>query len=652
MTDVTPPPSRTRAAAAPDLLAAVVESSDAAIVCTDPDWVVVSWNPAAERLFGYAAAEMVGRSILDLVPPDLHAEARGVVEAVRAGARVEPYEAVRLRKDGRPVHVSVNPWPVRDAGGAFVSLAAIYTDLTDRRRSAARLRAVVSSMSDGLVLADPAGNLVEWNPAALRMHGYESQDEVRRPLSDFAGTFVLSPPGGQPLPPADWPMARVLRGEVLTDVELNVRRTDTGRQVVLSYSGSPVRGPDGAVEMGVLTIHDVTERRRLEEQFRQAQKMEAVGRLAGGVAHDFNNLLTVINGYSDLLLDALPAGDPTRDLLDEIRKAGERSAGLTRQLLAFSRKAVVAPRILDLNALVLDMEQMLRRLIGEDVALAVKPQIRLGTVRADAGHLEQVLMNLVVNARDAMPRGGRLTVETRNADLDEAYARTHAGVRPGRYVLLAVSDTGHGIPADILPHLFEPFFTTKGPGQGTGLGLATVHGIVQQAGGHVGVYSEVGVGTTFKVYLPRLADAAGNPAPMSALRPPSRGTETILLVEDEGGVRALTRHVLQAAGYTVLEAADGAEAVRLAAAHRGRVHLLVTDVVMPGVGGRELAGRLAAGQPGLKVLYLSGYTDDAVVRHGVLEEHVHFLQKPFTPAALAHKVREVLDRGPDATAPG
>jgi two-component system, cell cycle sensor histidine kinase and response regulator CckA len=643
MTTVTPPPARTLATAQA-LLAAVVESSDAAIVSTNPDWVVETWNPAAERLFGYAAAEMVGRPILDLVPPDQHAESRRVMEHVRDGGRVAPYEALRVRKDGRLVPVLVNPWPVRDPAGAFVALAAIYTDLSDRRRSEARLRAVVSTMSDGLVVADPAGNLLDWNPAALGMHGFASVEEVRRHLSEFQRTFVLTPPGGPPLPLDQWPMSRVLRGETLTDLELHVRRLDVARDVVISYSGSPVRGPDGQVELAVLTLHDVTARRRLEEQYRQAQKMEAVGRLAGGVAHDFNNLLTVINGYSDLLIDALPPGDPTRNLLDEIRKAGERSAGLTRQLLAFSRKAVVAPRVLDLNALVVDLEGMLRRLVGEDVSLAVRTHPRLGVVRADAGQLEQVLMNLVVNARDAMPRGGRLTIETRNAELGEDYARAHAGVRPGKYVMLAVSDTGHGIPPDVLPHLFEPFFTTKEPGRGTGLGLATVHGIVQQAGGHVGVYSEVGAGTTFKVYLPRLTDPAVGGVPASAVRAPVGGTETVLLVEDEGGVRALSRHILRTAGYTVLEASDGAEAVRVARGHPGPIDLLVTDVVLPGLSGRELAERLAAIRPRMEVLYLSGYTDDAVVRHGVLEEHVHFLQKPFTPAALTHKVREALDR--------
>jgi PAS domain S-box-containing protein len=388
---------------------------------------------------------------------------------------------------------------------------------------------------------------------------------------------------------------------------------------------------------------DITARKVLEEQFRQAQKMDAFGQLAGGVAHDFNNLLTIINGYSQLLLDALPAGDESRGLIAEIYKAGERSAGLTRQLLAFSRQQVLAPRVLNLNTVVTETDKMLRRLIGEDVRLTTTLASKLWAVQADPGQVEQVLLNLAVNARDAMPRGGRLTIETRNLELDDTYLRDHADARAGPHVVLSVTDTGCGMPPEVRAKVFEPFFTTKGPGKGTGLGLATVYGIVTQSGGHIAVYSEVGVGTTFKVYLPRVEQADEVPETPSKKLAPPRGTETILLAEDEAGVRALAGYVLASCGYTVLEAIDGADAVRVAAGYAGPIHLLITDVVMPGEGGRAVAEHVAQRHPGVRVLFMSGYTDDAVIRHGVLREGMNFLQKPFAPLALALKAREVLD---------
>ncbi len=412
---------------------------------------------------------------------------------------------------------------------------------------------------------------------------------------------------------------------------VNENRTKDGRTITCEWFNTPLLTDDGRFG-GLLCLgRDVTEQRSLEAQLRQAQKMEAVGQLAGGVAHDFNNLLTIINGYGTLLAERFPQGDPTRELLGQIVAAGDRAAGLTRQLLAFSRKAIIEPRILDLKAVVTDVDKMLRRIIGEDIQLTVVTEPAVGTVKVDPGQIEQVIVNLVVNARDAMPRGGKLTIELHNAELDEAYARDHLGAQPGPHVLLAVSDTGSGMDRETMARIFDPFFSTKGE-KGTGLGLATVHGIVKQSGGHVAVYSEVGHGTTFKVYLPRTQQqlASGKSAPGLAVMP--RGCETVLLVEDEDGVRALTRHVLQ-----------GCEALRLAGQHRGGIDLLVTDVVMPRLSGREVAERLAGMSPRVKVLFLSGYTDDAVVRHGILEAEVAFLQKPYSPASLAAKVREVLD---------
>jgi signal transduction histidine kinase/CheY-like chemotaxis protein len=385
---------------------------------------------------------------------------------------------------------------------------------------------------------------------------------------------------------------------------------------------------------------DVTEKRGREAQLLQSQKMETVGRLAGGVAHDFNNLLGVITGYGGLLRKRLD----DRHLLkyvDDILKASERAAGLTQQLLAFSRKQVLQPRILDLNRVVEHMERMLRRLIGEDIQLVIA-LVDVAPIKADPGQLEQVLMNLAVNARDAMPQGGQLLIETAAVDLDESYSRRHADVRPGSYVMLAVSDTGHGMTPELKQRLFEPFFTTKEPGQGTGLGLATVHGIVRQSGGHIFAYSEPGRGTSFKIYFPPTEGSVAA-APPTADEDTPRGNETILLVEDEAALREITRECLAATGYTVLEAAHGAAALQLSEKYDGAIHLLITDVVMPGLTGRELAQRLTAERTEMKVLFMSGYTDDAVILRGVLTKEMPFVQKPFTIVQLARKVREVLD---------
>ena len=393
------------------------------------------------------------------------------------------------------------------------------------------------------------------------------------------------------------------------------------------------------------TFVDVTERKRLEDHLRQSQKMEAIGRLAGGVAHDFNNLLTVISGRAQIELLRPELSGPSRRNIDLIAEAASRASTLTKQLLAFSRKQVLQPRVLDVDIVVAGMEPLLRRLIGEDIDLVTATEPGLGRVRADPGQLEQVVLNLAVNARDAMPRGGRLTVETANAELDEAYARQQADVHPGPYVILAVSDTGVGMDAETRAHLFEPFFTTKGVGEGTGLGLATVYGIVKQSGGHITAYSEVGRGTTIKIYLPRVEAASelreAEPEPV-VLR---RGSETVLLVEDDEAVRELTCEVLEMHGYTVLAVADAGEAPGVLERSSRPIHLLVTDVVMPRLSGRELTERLRSLRPGLKVLYISGYAGTAVVHHGVLDPGTPFLQKPFTPDALLRSVRKVLDDG-------
>jgi signal transduction histidine kinase len=385
------------------------------------------------------------------------------------------------------------------------------------------------------------------------------------------------------------------------------------------------------------------EKTNIEQQLRQAHKMEAIGKLAGGVAHDFNNLVTIISGYSDMLLSRIGPENSTRRELEQIKKAGDRAHSLTRQLLAFSRRQMLQPKVLDLNAVVTNLEPMLQRLIGENIELVIELKPGLGQVKADPGQIEQVIMNLAINARDAMPQGGKLLLETDNVELDEAYARRHIPTQPGSYVRLAVSDTGCGMDAATQSRIFEPFFTTKEQGKGTGLGLSTVYGIVKQSGGYIWVYSERGQGATFKIYLPRVLAPADSVQPVTHWSSLPQGKETVLLVEDEPEVRWLVRDMLQHLGYTVLEARHGIEAQVLSIQHQGPIHLLITDVVMPQMSGREIAEQLRFEHPETKVLYMSGYTDDAVVRHGVLAAEIAFLQKPFTPEALARKVREVLD---------
>ena len=425
--------------------------------------------------------------------------------------------------------------------------------------------------------------------------------------------------------------------------EYRITRKD-GQIIWVSDTAVVVPGSDNHPLMEGIIV-DITERKALENQLQQARRMEAVGRLAGGIAHDFNNLLTIIKGYVEMATNRSVAQPELRSDLQHIGDASERAGTLVRQLLAFSRKQVLKPKILDLNSIVLNLDKLLRRLLAETVEMKTIARKDVGAVKADPGQIEQVIMNLVVNARDAMPDGGRILIETSNVELDDTYAQDHATVRPGRYVMLAVTDTGIGMTSDTVAHIFEPFYTTKESGRGTGLGLSTVYGIVKQSGGYIWVYSEPGKGTTFKVYLPRVEERVEVSSTAQIPAPAARdGKETILLVEDEPSVRELTRMVLSKRGYAVLEALNPADAERLAGSHGAEIHLLLTDVVMPGMSGHELAKRLTARHGNLRVLYMSGYTHNVIAEDGTLEEGLSFLQKPFTPQVLAQKVRETLDR--------
>jgi two-component system cell cycle sensor histidine kinase/response regulator CckA len=499
-------------------------------------------------------------------------------------------------------------------------------------RSQATYRSLVEDSPFGIFESALDGRLIAVNPGLVSILGYASEAEL---LHTNLATDVYVDPSER---------ARLVEAALKSGTlaaESQWRRKD-GTTITVRQTGRVVRDAQGRVEYFNVIVEDVTERQLLEAQLRQAQKMESVGRLAGGVAHDFNNVLTAIFGYADLVLEDLPPDSAARQDIEEIRKAAERAAALTRQLLAFSRQQVLAPVVLRVNDLVEDIAKMLLRLVGEDIAVRLALARDVGNVRADPGQLQQVLMNLVVNARDAMPTGGKLLIETANAALTEQYAELHQPVVPGAYMMLAVSDTGIGMDAETKARIFEPFFTTKEKGRGTGLGLSTVYGIVKQSGGYIWVYSEPGRGTTFKLYFPRVVE------PAEALPPPKEmatlsGTETILLAEDDEMLRPLSKGLLEKLGYRVLEAENVERALAVASAYAGPIHLLVSDVVMPGASGRELARRLAPTRPDTRVLFVSGYTDDAVVHHGMLEPGLTFLQKPFTPAALARKVREVLD---------
>jgi len=503
------------------------------------------------------------------------------------------------------------------------------------RATEASYGTMVEQAPVGIYRSTPEGNLLAVNAALVRLLGYDSTDEV---LGLTMGRDVYADPAER---------QRLVDRDTYTDreydeVEATWKRKD-GRLLTVQLSVRASRNAARRVEYYETFVRDVTEQRRLQTQLVQSQKMEAVGRLAGGIAHDFNNLLTVITTSCDLLLEDLDAKDPKREDVDQVRKAADGAAALTRQLLAFSRQQVLTPQVVNLGDVVYGVEKMLRRVIGEDVDLVTVLGADAGAVKADVGQLEQVLMNLAVNARDAMPTGGKLTIETANVEHDPDYAREQEAAPVSRFVMLAVSDTGTGMDEATKARIFEPFFTTKELGKGTGLGLATVYGIVRQSGGFIWVYSEPGLGTTFKIYLPQVDAPAQAGTATSAPGPSRQGTETVLLVEDAAAVRSVIHEALARQGYTVLEAPNGGEALAIAARHPGPIHLLLTDVVMPGLSGRQLADQLARVRPDTKVLYTSGYTNDAVVRHGVLESGIAYLQKPFTLDGLARKVREVLD---------
>jgi PAS domain S-box-containing protein len=596
-------------------------------------------NSAHARVFGYEdPSELIGKTWRALYDSDEVATFESAVLPQLLAEGIWRGESRAKRRDGSFFSQELSLTLLENGG--FV---CICRDVNERRsaekaraEAEAKYRALIEQVAAISYIAEIGVN-AEWHyvsPQIGSILGYSAEEWL---TSSSEWMRHVHPEDHAIVESAE---AASHRGEPF-QAEYRMIRKD-GRVIWVSDNAVVVRDSQGHALMEGIIV-DITERKQLEVQLQQSRRMEAVGRLAGGIAHDFNNLLTIIKGYTELALNRPGAQSELRSDIERIEDASERAATLVRQLLAFGRKQVLQPKNLDLNSIVLGLDKLLRRLMGEHIEMRTIVGQDVGTVKADPGQIEQVLMNLVVNARDAMPNGGRLTVETANVDLDSTYARDHATVRPGRYVMLAVTDTGVGMDAETVAHIFEPFYTTKGGASGTGLGLATVYGIVKQSGGYIWVYSEPGQGSSFKVYLPRVDVPAEAPQATKKHTRARKGTETILLVEDEPAVRELTRIVLAAQGYSVVEAPSPEDAERLSENYATEIHLLLTDVVMPGVSGRELARRITARHPKMRVLYMSGYTHNVIASGGMLESGIAFLQKPFTPAVLVQKVRDVLD---------
>jgi PAS domain S-box-containing protein len=602
----------------------------------------VNANAASIALVGLEREEqMVGKTDFDFFPHELAVAYRLDDQDVLAGKPILNREEQATDTTGNRIWFLTIKVPLRSTAGDLIGLLGIARNINDRKSAEAerqqilaKLQLQIERMPLAYLLCDGDFRYTRWNPVAERMFGYREAEVLGKHPFD-----VIVPPESQSVIATVF--AEIKAGSMETH-GISVNRRSDGARISCEWHNTPLFDEQGAF-VGLLSLaQDVTDRTRLEEQLRRSQRMEAVGRLAGGVAHDFNNLLTIITGYTQILLMTPEITADVRDTVQAISAASDRAAALTRQLLAFSRQTMLQPQVLNINDVVAETSRMLERLIGEDISFTTVLAPDLAQVRVDPGQLDQVLMNLAVNARDAMPRGGKLTIETRNAMLDAEYAASHPGSLPGPHVMLAISDTGDGMTPEIKGRIFEPFFTTKGVGKGTGLGLAMVLGIVEQSGGHIHVYSEPGAGSSFKIYFPAVDDPTPERNDMDESGE-LRGAETILIVEDEEMVRRLSVRSLQMHGYIVLTAVDGQDALRVIDAHEGAVDLLLTDVVMPNMSGPELARALQQRFPGLKVLFMSGYTDDAVVRHGLLQAEVSFIQKPYTPRGLAQRIRQVLD---------
>jgi PAS domain S-box-containing protein len=615
----------------------------------DKEGHLIEVNKTELEMLGYTAEEVLGHPVWTLMEEE-EVSRKTLMEKMSG---LQPpgrqFERTYRKKDGTTLLVLIEDRLVQDSEGKITGIRSTIQDITERKKAEEDVRKNRLMFQDlfdrapvGYFETDQKGLITRVNRTELELLGYSAEEMLGRPIWDFITE------------------RENVRQHFFGKIFGKIRPDSSYEHCYLKKDGTflPVSAKDkllsdekGKITGMRVTIQDITERKQaeqemslLQEQLRQSQKMEAIGRLAGGIAHDFNNLLTIIKGYSQLLLMEKEADGVSRESLNEIQVAADGAANLTRQLLAFSRRQVLDLRVFDLNTILREINKMLCRLIGEDIELVMRLSEDPGRVKTDLGWMEQVIMNLAVNARDAMPSGGKLTIETANVELDNEYARWHVSVEPGLYVMLSVSDTGVGMTREVREQIFEPFFTTKEKGKGTGLGLSTVYGIVKQSGGNVWVYSEPGEGTVFKIYFPQIDEPVEILVKKKELKEVPEGNETVLVVEDAESVRKLVVQILRKQGYHVLEATQGQEALLVCDRHRGPIHLVVTDVVMPGMAGPELVGRLRQVRQEIKVIYMSGYTDEPMVRHGVLEGEMDFIQKPFSMESLAHKVRVVLDK--------
>lgn len=625
-------------------LASIVESSEDAIYSQDLEGLITTWNSGAEKVFGYKSSEILGRSGIELIPQDRLEEESQLIMKVLKGGKVKHFETIRKTKESKLINISISISPILDPSGKIFGASRVAHEITERIKSEEMLHAsqqrlsfATKSAKIGIWEWELSSNKLIWDDQMYELYGIRQEE--------FSGAYDAWEKG---LHPEDRARSESELAAAVAEVksfnsEFRIVWPN-GEVRVIEANAMPQCHADGSVERVIGVNRDVTERSKLEQKYYHAQKMEAIGVLAGGIAHDFNNIMTIINGYSDILL--LDFYDhPKLGIIEEIRSAGERAVDLTRQLLAVSRKQVTSLESLDLSDVVNNTVKMLRAAIGEGVKLVLEIDPNACTIKADLGQIEQILLNLSINARDSMPQGGTFVIQTSIVEADEAYLQNHPTIIPGVYVTLKATDTGSGMSETVKQHLFEAFFTTKDIGKGSGLGLAVVEGIVKQSEGFIEVESELGSGSSFTIYFPYQNKRALNKkAVFGATKTLARYNEVVLLAEDEEAVRELASLIMREQGYTVLEARNGEEALIIAKAYSQSIDLLVTDVVMPGINGRMLSEQLSQLCPKIKVLYISGYTDDSIMRNGILHDEVTFLPKPFSPTALALKIREALAR--------